>query len=195
MNGKIRRVIEYSDEEIIADYSYKIVEKEEKPYGKYRKKSHFIKTFTNSGEIPKYSKRAYLADFFILSKKLSPELNLIGELTKEGWKPVQKDDLPKILGVSTSSAYRFLKESKELKIISEFIFENESYFFINPTYAFNGSSLHPLLFWLFKDCDNFVSKLSDTEKIYFDNILYGEVRLEITEEIIKFKRSYDIKNK
>lgn len=185
---KIRRVIETSEGQIVKDYSYPLEDEARSLYGSFRKKSHFVKTFYNNGELPKYSKRVYLADFFILVKKLSPELNMIGHLDINGWRPIQPLELSKILGVSQTSAYRFLKESKELKVISELTLNGEIYLFINPSYAFNGVMLNPLLFWMFKDCDIFNSKLSAEELIYLENIKSGTLALNLEQEISKMKK-------
>lgn len=180
----LNKVIKINEEtgEVLSEYTYhdtkeNLIEyrKENFSFKPYKPKSRFTKNYQDKDIIPKYSSKSLLCNYFLLQKHLSPELNMLGYLTHNGWKPYQKEDLEKVLQISRTTLARFLKESKDNNIIKEVMKENVTHFIMNPIYGFNGKYLNTFLYWVFQDCELFKQSLSEIDKENFENIVHNKL--------------------
>lgn len=106
----------------------------------------FVKLFN----LPKYDTIVHGAHFSKLIKYLEQNTNRL--VVKKGGNhiPLKREDVECVLEVSTSSTFRFLRESHEKNIIVNCrIRDIDKGFYINPIYALNGSGMSVELYLLF----------------------------------------------
>ena len=137
----------------------------------YKECSVFSKLFR--GYLPSYSRLVYFGYFDILCRHLQRYSNVLfinGRVSL-------LSDICKLLGVSSSSVKRFLRESKSLGVI---LYYNRSYVF-NPVYVMNGRGIDPILFSIFKKDRKFVDSLTSLQIIKYNKLTgddyFNEIRL------------------
>ena len=152
---------------------------------KFKSQSRFTKVYHR--ELPDFSTRQNLGNFFLLLQHIAPEFNYLGRLTKtDGWIPLSKKDIQDILKVSTNTTYLFLKECQQLKVITKVSLNDkeQEFYMVNPIYGFNGSKISLLLYFVFRSCPKFIKSLSQDELDFINDVQWSNRKLQLEKPTI-----------
>ena len=122
----------------------------------------FVKLFNI--DVP-YETMIHARHFYRLTRYLEQNTNRL--VLKRGGNHIalQRKDIEEVLDVSTSSTFRFLRESHEKHIIVNCrIRDIDKGFYINPLYALNGSGISVELYLLFDHDPKLEKELKDKDK-------------------------------
>lgn len=134
-----------------------------------------------------YDKQPALSDtdlgkWYRLIKYLEQHTNRLVKREKDkttGWlqhRPLNKDDLKEILGISARSLHSFLKTCDDKGYIR---YSKLGDIYLSPLYVMNGSWISVELFLIFRNVEEFNKSLSDKEKMVISiylGIPYEEVK-------------------
>lgn len=120
---------------------------------------------------PKFSNRAYLGHWYILTGYLEQNTNKLVErkYTDNHWLvhiPISPNRMQEILGVSSTTHYRFIKECASKGYIAETTnnVTDKTEYYMSPIYALNGVGISVELYLHFRGVDEIENALTLLDK-------------------------------
>lgn len=109
-----------------------------------------------------------LGKFYKILSRLSHNANTLLSKKDIRSKPLDKFDISELLGIDIKPIERYLKILKDKNIIKKCTMGDNSYYMINPVYAFNGVNIGSYTYMNFKDDIDEVSKIPEEVKLLWE---------------------------
>lgn len=96
-----------------------------------------------------------IANMMILSKKLLPNVNVVGYKGNKGYKPMNIVQMGEVVGLKERQAYRFIKKMVSVGMMvrsaTPILGGHEIQYIVNPLFFLNGKFISDFLYGLFKE--------------------------------------------
>lgn len=108
-----------------------------------------------SVSFPESMSKTDIANMMLLSKKLLPNINVVGYKGSKGMKPMNIVQMGEVIGLKERQAYRFIKKMVSVgmmaRSVTPILGGHEIQYIVNPLFFLNGKTISDHLYGLFKE--------------------------------------------